>query len=163
MKIKTVEELRKLYNKPSGRTILKELNQLEEHSENFINNSPFVMVGSHSNSGDIEVSPKGGKPGFVKITDKNKIVIPDSKGNNRQDSLTNIIETGKIELLFLIPGIDETLRVNGSAYLSTNKAHLELFLEEEKKPNVVVIVTIDKLFMHCAKAFNSINLFNIQI
>jgi PPOX class probable FMN-dependent enzyme len=163
MIIKSIEELRKLYSKPSERAVLKELSELEGHSINFIDKSPFVLVGTHSNKGEADVSPKGGKPGFIKVLNKTHIAIPDSKGNNRLDSLTNIIESGKIGLLFLIPGIDETLRVNGTAYLSTSPEHLDLFIDERNQPKVAIVVKINKLYMHCAKALMRSKLWSEEI
>ena len=128
MTIKTIEELRKLYDHPSGRAEIKQLSQLEKHSKHFINTSPFAVISTVSEEGKMDTSPRGGSPGFIKVIDHKTLYIPDARGNNRLDSLTNIIQTGHIGLLFIIPGIGETLRVNGSAKISADIDKLNLFL-----------------------------------
>jgi len=134
MYIESKEELRKLYGFPKGRAKNKQLGSLEKHSIKFIQCSPFVAISTHALTGSIDCSPRGGKPGFVKIPNEHCIIIPEAKGNNRLDSLVNIIETGNIGCLFLIPGVDETLRVNGSARISTETTHLSLFSDERNPP-----------------------------
>lgn len=150
--IDSLEALRKLYDAPKGRALKKVLPGLEEHSKHFIQTSPFLLISTVSETGKMDVSPRGGGAGFVEILDATTLLIPDYKGNNRLDSLTNILETGRIGLLFLIPGIDETLRVNGSAKLSADPSYLSRFDQEFKAPTSCIIVTIEELFLHCAKA-----------
>ncbi|MEJ2043234.1 MAG: pyridoxamine 5'-phosphate oxidase family protein [Reinekea sp.] len=104
------------------------------------------------NRAQLTVPPRGGSPGFVKILNKSCIILPDSKGNNRLDSLVNIIDTGYIGCLFLIPGIDETLRVNGLARISTSAEHLDLFSDSRNPPRTCIEITIKEVFLHCAKA-----------
>jgi len=127
MTINTEEELRALYGFAKGKAVDKQLAELEFHSKNFINHSPFVLLSTSSKGGDVDCSPRGGEIGFVKVINNKTIILADSKGNNRLDSLVNIIETKKIGCLFLIPGVDETLRVNGSALISTDSEYLDLF------------------------------------
>ena len=153
MKIENEAQLRELYGYPSGRSNEKVLNHLEKHAINFIDFSPFLMMSTSSRKGEMDASPRGGVSGFVKVMDKKILVIPDAKGNNRVDSISNIIETGRLGLLFLIPGVDETLRINGSAFLSTDTKYLELFTEEKKPPKACVVVKVEEAFLHCAKAF----------
>lgn len=153
MKITTVSQLRELYEYPRGRAKDKVLSKLDKHSKNFINTSPFLVLSSSNNKGKQDASPRGGFPGFVKVIGDSKIVIPDAKGNNRVDSLSNIIETGKIGLLFLIPGVNETLRINGNAYISTDKEYLNLFNSQQNKPRSAIVITAEEVFLHCAKAF----------
>ena len=153
MKIETISQLRELYGSPSGRASKKQLPSLEKHSINFIEKSPFLVVSTFSESGKADTSPRGGEPGFVKVLNNNEIIIPDAKGNNRLDSLVNIVETGRIGMLFLIPGLDETMRVNGSASLSTDAQYLDLFKEEKNPPKVCIHIQIEEAFIHCAKAF----------
>lgn len=153
MNIENEEQLRALYGHPSGRAKIKALLQLEKHSKNFINKSPFVVISTVNESYKLDASPRGGSPGFIKVIDDKTIIIPDAKGNNRLDSLSNIIETQHIGLLFMIPGVDETLRVNGKAYISTDTIHLDAFDTERKRPNACIVVAIEELFLHCAKAF----------
>jgi PPOX class probable FMN-dependent enzyme len=152
MYIKSVNQLRELYGYPKGRAKNKQLDSLEKHSINFIERSPFLTISTYAQSGSVDCSPRGGEPGFVKTLNENCIIIPDSKGNKRLDSLINIIETGNIGCLFLIPGVDETLRVNGSARLSTATKHLDLFTNHRNPPNSCIEITIDEVFLHCAKA-----------
>ncbi len=151
--IKNLEELRDLYGYPSERAELKVLNRLEKHAIHFIEKSPFVLVGSRSKEGRMDVSPRGGNPGFIKVLSETEILLPDFSGNNRVDTLSNIVETGRVGLIFLIPGIDETLRINGQASVSTNSKFIERFHEERKPPKSVIHIQIEELFLHCAKAF----------
>lgn len=153
MKIISKEQLRTLYGFPSGRAKDKVLGALENHSIHFIECAPFLVLSSVNKQGQLDASPRGGQPGFVKVINNAKIVIPDAKGNNRIDSLINIVETGEIGLLFLIPGIDETLRINGKAYISTGQEDLELFSSENHLPKSCIVVSVQEVFLHCAKAF----------
>ncbi len=153
MKISNTNQLRKLYGFPSGRARDKALLCLEKHSINFINKSPFLVLSTSSNKNEMDASPRGGTPGFVHVLDDNTILIPDSKGNNRVDSITNIIETGQVGTLFLIPGVDETLRVNGTAFISTDDDYLKLFSSEQNPPKTCIVFTVQEVFLHCAKAF----------
>lgn len=152
MKISSEKELRELYGWPKGRAKSKVLSQLEKHAERFIQLSPFFLMSTYDKKGQADASPRGGKPGFVKILDQHTLLIPDSKGNNRVDSLINIVETGNIGCLFLIPGIDETLRINGSAIISTDAEYLNLFSEERQPPKTCIKLAINEVFLHCAKA-----------
>ncbi len=153
MKIESIQQLRELYGYPSGRAKDKVLSKLETHAINFINQSPFLILSSSNKEGKQDASPRGGALGFVKVISDSEIIIPDSKGNNRVDSLSNIVETGKVGLLFLIPGVDETLRINGNAYLSTDKDYLNVFTAEKNPPKSCIVVAIEEVFLHCAKAF----------
>lgn len=153
MKITDSDQLRALYGFPSGRAKDKVLFKLEKHSINFIKHAPFLVLSSVSKQGSLDASPRGGRPGFVKVLNETQIVIPDAKGNNRIDSLINIVETGEIGLLFLIPGVDETLRINGKAYVSTSENMLALFSSESNLPKTCIVITVEEAFLHCAKAF----------
>ena len=152
MTITTEKELRDLYGWPKGRAEKKVLSRLEKHSKNFIKHSPFLVISTYDKQGRCDTSPKGGKPGFVRILDDNTLLIPDSKGNNRVDSLINLLETGNISCLFLIPGIDETLRINGTAIITTNEEFLGIFNEEKNPPKSCIKITVAENFLHCAKA-----------
>lgn len=152
MYIESEEQLRNIYGFPKGRSKDKQLAALEKHSINFIELSPFVLISTRAQSGSVDCSPRGGKSGFVKVLSENKLLIPDAKGNNRLDSFVNIIETGSVGCLFLIPGVDETLRVNGVARISTDLKYLDLFQDERNPPNTCIEITIEEVFLHCAKA-----------
>lgn len=152
MYIESAAQLRKIYGYPKARAKDKQLDALEVHAINFIAHSPFVIMSSRSVKGCVDCSPRGGKPGFVKVLNQNCLLFPEGKGNNRLDSLVNIVETGALGCLFLIPGIDETLRVNGVARVSTAAKHLTLFANDPHPPKSCIELTIEEVFLHCAKA-----------
>lgn len=152
MHIKSSEELRQIYGWPKGRAEIKVLSTLDKHSINFIDKSPFLVLSTQDKRGSMDCSPRGGKIGFVHVLDDKTIVIPDSKGNNRVDSLINIVESGRVGILFLIPGIDETLRINGSAIVSIDQKYIDLFPNEKITPKSVLVINIEEAFLHCAKA-----------
>ena len=127
MIITNINKLRALYGYPKGRAKDKVLQTLDKHAINFIKTSPFLIMSTVNAAGQMDASPRGGQAGFVKIIDKNTIIIPDSKGNNRLDSLSNIIETESVGMIFLIPEVDETLRINGKAQISTSPEYLSRF------------------------------------
>lgn len=149
--IDTIEALRGRYPPAHGRSVAKQLSGLDHHCQAFIALSPFVVLAT-GGSGEMDASPRGGAPGFVKITGDGKLLLPDFPGNNRLDSLSNLIENGKIGLLFLIPGVDETLRVNGRARLSDEAALIDQFALEKRLPRLVIEVTVTEAYLHCAKA-----------
>lgn len=153
MTILTHSELRSHYAQPQERARRKELRSLDHHCRDFIALSPFVVLSTCDEEHNLDASPRGGDPGFVKVTDDGRLLLPDSPGNNRLDSFQNIISTGKVGLLFLIPGFDETLRVNGNAILSTQENDIRSCATERRAPKVVVRVTVTAAYLHCAKAF----------
>lgn len=160
MTITNLSQLRELYDQPNERASGKQLSKLDKHAVNFINNSPFLILSTVSKNGEMDSSPRGGKSGFVKILNDHEIVIPDSKGNNRIDSLTNIIETGRVGMLFLIPGMDETLRVNGSAHISTDVELINSFPSDNRPPKTCIVIKLEEVFLHCAKALMRSKLWN---
>lgn len=149
----TEAELLALYAKPGERALRKELTALDAHCRRFVALSPFVVVSTCSEAFELDASPRGGDPGFVKVTPDGVLLLPDAPGNNRLDSLRNIARTGRAGLLFLIPGFDETLRVNGAAALSTEPADIARCTTERRAPRLVVRVTVSAAYLHCAKAF----------
>ena len=153
MKIETLEQLRTLYATPKERAVKKQLAALDRHCKHYINLSPFVVLSSMGGDKVLDASPRGGAPGFVKVIDDNTLLIPDSPGNNRLDTLENIIHTGRLGLLFLIPGVDETLRVNGVAELSVAPAEIAQCTTEVRAPKLVIRVSVQQAYLHCAKAF----------
>lgn len=154
-------ELRELYRLP-GNTVDKVLPQLDQHARAFIDAAPFVLVGTSSPDGTADVSPKGGPPGFVVVLDDQRLVIPDLAGNNLLDSITNIVAGSGIGLLFLVPGVDETLRVNGLACLTTDPAVLDACAVKDRRPKAAIGVTVTQQYMHCAKAFRRSELWQPQ-
>jgi uncharacterized protein len=151
--IATESEMREIYRMPAAGTKLKVLPRLDQHARTFIGASPFVLMGTTSPDGTGDVSPKGGPAGFVVVLDDQRIAIPDLSGNNLLDSITNIVNGSGIGLLFLVPGIDETLRVNGHACLTTDPAVLDACAVKDRRPKAAIGVTVVQQYMHCAKAF----------
>jgi PPOX class probable FMN-dependent enzyme len=153
MSLTTRHELRQLYGAASERASLKELPSLDRHAQQFIALSPFVVLASANATGQMDASPRGGAPGFVKVIDTQTLLIPDAPGNNRLDTLENILDTGQLGLLFMLPGFDETLRVNGQAVLSTEPSALQQCADARRTPVLVIRVRVQAVYLHCAKAF----------
>ncbi len=153
MHMRSIDELRAHYKLPQERAVKKQISSLDKHCRNFIELSPFVVLSTSDATFNLDASPRGGDPGFVKITASGELLIPDAPGNNRLDSLENILSTGKIGLLFLIPGFDETLRVNGEASLSTAASDIAACSTERRAPATVIRVAVTAAYLHCAKAF----------
>ena len=150
-RITDVETLEKLYGLPVGAPIDKEIDYLHPHYQKLIAASPFFVLATGGPAG-MDASPRGDAPGFVAVEDEKTLLIPDRRGNNRVDSLRNIIADPRVALLFLIPGVGETLRVNGRAEIRTDPALLERFAVEGKLPRSVVVVRVDTCFFQCARA-----------
>lgn len=150
--VRTVEDLRHLYGEPSERARLKALPKLDRHCRRFIELSPFLVIGTADASGSADCSPRGDAPGFVQILDDRTLAIPDRPGNNRADTLSNIIANPNVALIFFVPGINETLRVNGRARVVTDAALLDGMAVLGKLPRSAILVTVERAFLHCAKA-----------
>ena len=148
----TLSDLRRLYPPAKARSLRKQLDRLDGHCQRFIALSPFVVLSSAGPAGALDASPRGGDPGFVQVLDEHTLLIPDAPGNNRLDTLENVASTGRLGLLFLVPGVDETLRVNGSAVLSTRADWLDRCAIERRRPVLVVAVSVQEAYLHCAKA-----------
>ena len=151
--VQTIEELWEIYKKPGENAVRKELNALDFHARNFIDRSPFVLIGSQDHSGNADVTPKGDLPGFVSVLDDVTLAIPDRPGNNRLDTWQNIIENPAVGMIFLIPGMAETLRANGEARLTVDTALCERMGVNGRPALSVLIVKVHQVYMHCAKAF----------
>ena len=149
MTILTLDALRTLYAPARERSVKKEMTHLDAHCLRFVALSPFVVIASSRVAGALDASPRGGAAGFVKALGSGALLIPDSPGNNRLDTLENIIQIG---LLFLVPGVDESLRVNGRATPSTDEADLTVCAEPKRRPKLVIRVTVEAAYLHCAKA-----------
>ncbi|MDQ6437058.1 pyridoxamine 5'-phosphate oxidase family protein [Mesorhizobium sp. LHD-90] len=151
--ITTREQLRQQYKPAQEGALRKELRILDPHCRNFIAKSPFVLIGSSDGKGNADVTPKGDKPGFVAVLDEITLAIPDRPGNNRLDTLENILDNPAIGLLFLIPGMNETLRINGEARITLDATLRERLAVDGKAPQSVIVVKARAVYMHCAKAF----------
>ena len=150
-RIADLETLERLYGAPSGAAVEKELDHIHRHYRTMIEASPFVVLATSGPDG-LDASPRGDDAGFVTVEDEKTLLIPDRRGNNRADSLRNIISDPHVALLFLIPGVGETLRVNGRAMISTAPELLERFSVGAKLPRSVIVVRVDTVFFQCSRA-----------
>ncbi len=149
--ITTLEQLKAIYGKPVGNSLVKELSYVSEHYRTFIEASPFVVLAT-SGPGGLDCTPRGDPPGFVRVVDRNTLMLPDRRGNNRIDSLRNLVTDPRISLLFLIPGVGETLRVNGRAVINTDPDLCRSFAMGDKLPRSVIVVTAERVYFQCPKA-----------
>ncbi len=150
-RITTVEQLEVLYGAPAARSLVKELDCISDHYRVFIEKSPFVILATVGPEG-LDCSPRGDPPGFVRVADNKTVLMPDRRGNNRADSLHNIVRDPRVSLLFLIPGVGETLRINGRAAISIEPSLCESFAINGKAPRSVLVVTVDRIYFQCQKA-----------
>jgi PPOX class probable FMN-dependent enzyme len=151
--------LRELYGEPSDAAIAKEIDYVHPHYRAMIEASPFMVMATSGPEG-LDVSPRGDPPGFVVVEDDRTLLIPDRRGNNRADSLNNLVADPRIALLFLIPGVGETLRVNGRAEISVDPAMLERFPAQGKLPRSVIVVRVERVYFQCPKALVRSDLWN---
>jgi PPOX class probable FMN-dependent enzyme len=149
--IDTLDDLRDCYPQPLERSLRKSLKTLDAHMRHFISLSPFLCLGT-SGSGGGDVTPRGDSPGFVHVLDEQTLLIPDWPGNNRLDSLTNVVANPNVGLLFFVPGVNETLRINGAAEITMEPALLERWTVNGKHPRSAMRVTVREAYLHCAKA-----------
>jgi len=157
--IATIDELESIYAKPLPTSVAKELSSLNELYKKLIAASPFVSVASIGPDG-MDCSPRGDGAGFVHVLDDKTLAIPDRRGNNRLDTLRNIVEDPRVALLFMIPGYNETLRVNGQAYITNDQDLLNRFEVDGKKPATVIVAHIEKVYFQCARAIKRSNLWD---
>ena len=149
----SADELAALYGPPVEAVVSKIIDHLDQHCRDFIARSPFVLVATSDELGSCDVSPKGGAPGFVSVLDEQRLAIPDAPGNRLVYSLRNVVASRRAGLLFVIPGMEETLRVNGRAWLTRDPEVLEPLAAGPKPPKVAIGVEVEEAFLHCAKAF----------
>jgi PPOX class probable FMN-dependent enzyme, DR_2398 family len=154
------QDLRAVIGVPSPRSVLKERRSLDEHTRAFIARSPFLLMATSDANGRCDVSPKGDGPGFVQVLDDQRIVIPERPGNKRFDGMLNIMANPHVGLIFLVPGRQETLRVNGKAWITRDPQLLEPCVAHGKVPLVAIAVEIEQCFLHCPKAFVRSRLWN---
>src|SRR5664280_311940 len=149
--VTTLEQLEALYGEKDPNSIVKEIDHINDGYRKLIESAPFVAVATGGPEG-LDCSPKGDAPGFVRILDDKTLAIPDRPGNNRLDGFRNILRDPRVALLFLIPGIGETLRVNGRASISIDPALMQSFAINGKLPRCVLVVHVDSVYFHCSKA-----------
>ena len=145
-------ELESLYGEPHERSVLKVKDCLDDNSRRFIEAAPFAVLATSDEQGNLDCSPRGDYAGFVRVLDEKTLLLPDRRGNNRTDSLKNIIENPQIALLFFVPNVAETFRVNGTAQISVAPDLLAEFAVEGKTPKTVLIVRVREAFVHCSRA-----------
>jgi uncharacterized protein len=158
----TKPDLRALFGAPSELAVKKELHRLDPHARAFIALSPFVVVASADAAGRCDATPRGDAPGFVEVLDDGRLLIPDRRGNNRIDTFQNIAENPHVGLIFMVPGINETLRVNGAASITTEPALLEPLAVQGKTPKAALLVTPEEVYFHCGKALIRSDLWNAE-
>jgi len=158
--VEDIREIREIYGEPAERAVKKQLPKLEKHSRAFIARSPFIVMATCDAEGRCDASPKGDAPGFVRVLDDHTLLIPDRLGNNRVDTISNLLKSPGIGLIFFVPGLRETLRVNGRAQITTDPALLEPCAVQGKAPRSGILITAEEVYFHCGKALIRSDLWN---
>jgi len=149
----TLDDLDSLYGQPHPTTKAKSLDHVDKYGRQFLALSPFCVISAAGPDGSMDVSPRGGEPGFVHVEDDRTVMLPDRPGNNRLDTLRNLVAgSGRIGMMFMIPGFDDIYRINGTASLSDDPALLDRFVEFGRKPRSMVRIAVEEAFLHCPKA-----------
>ena len=149
--VRSVAELEALYGQPGEASTVKEVAHITPHYRAYIEAAPFCALATSGPEG-LDCSPRGDKPGFVRVHDEKTLMLPDRRGNNRVDSLRNLLHDPRISLMFLIPGCGETIRINGRAAISTDPELCRSFVFNDKTPRSVIVVTVERVYYQCAKA-----------
>src|SRR6266481_914712 len=157
--VRSVAELESLYGQPAEASTVKEVARITPHYRTYIEASPFCTLATSGPEG-LDCSPRGDKPGFVRVHDEKTLMLPDRRGNNRVDSLRNVVRDPRVALLFLIPGVGNTLRLNGHAQVSVDQDLLASFKMDGKAPRTVVVMTVDEVYFQCARAIVRSDLWN---
>ncbi len=155
-------DLRTVYAEPSRTVVDKCFPHLDKHSRRFLELSPFFCIGSSRADGLGDVSPRGGEPGFVHAIDDTHIAFPDRPGNNRLDTLGNIVHQPAVGMLFFLPGVEDMLRINGLARVTTEPVLMDHFVHDGKPPRSVVLIEIREVYFHCSKALRRSDLWNSE-
>jgi len=149
--VTSIDQLEPLYGEPYGPSLVKETDRITGPYRAFIEAAPFFALATSGPEG-MDCSPRGDAPGFVRVHDEKTLLVPDRRGNNRIDSLRNLLQDPRVALLFLIPGCGETIRVNGRAAISIDPELTRTFIVNDKVPRAVLVVTVDRIYYQCAKA-----------
>ena len=161
--INCASDLRNIYKEPTEIAVRKVLSKLDNHLRHFIELSPFLVLSTVRGDGFCDASPRGDAPGFVRVLDEKNIFLPDRPGNNRLDSLTNIVSNPGVGILFMIPGLEETLRVNGTARVMLDMSLLESSIVQGKTPKSGLQITINECYIHCGKALRRSKLWDSNL
>ena len=160
-KIESLDALRAIYGDASKRAAVdKQLDYIDAHARRFIAASPFLVMSTVGTDGLCDISPKGDAPGFVEVLDDKTVAVPDRRGNNRLDGLSNLLDNPVIGLIFFLPGMNETLRLQGTAEIRDDADLLERFAINDKPPSTVTVIKVQELYFHCAKALMRSNLWD---
>jgi PPOX class probable FMN-dependent enzyme len=151
--LERTEQLRELYEPAMERAVRKDIGRLDEMCRHLIAAAPMLFVASVSADGRMDVTPRGGPPGFVTVLDERRLAIPDATGNRRLDTLENVVATGRVGVIFVIPGRDTTLRVNGRACVTSRPELLDRLTPVGKPPRTAIVVEAEEVYAHCPKAF----------
>jgi len=160
MSLNSRDDLRTIYREPRGGAVNKVIHELDEHCVAFLERSPLMVMSTADANGVCDGSPKGGAPGFARVIDPQRLGWADASGNNRLDSFENVVQNPSVALLFLIPGLDETFRINGTAELSTDPELCAQFTLGNTPARVVVVVNVVEAYMHCSKALRRAEVWN---
>ena len=160
MALTSRDDLRTIYREAKGGAVDKVIHELDHHCVNFLAKSPFMVLSTADENGVVDGSPKGGEPGFARVLADGRVGWADSSGNNRLDSFENVVINPSVAMLFMIPGLNETLRINGTAELLTDPELGEQLSLGGRPAKVVVAVTVEEAYMHCAKAFRRASLWD---
>ncbi|ROS01690.1 hypothetical protein EDC56_2135 [Sinobacterium caligoides] len=161
-KITSLAQLRELYGEPREVSLQKQQDQLDDYSKQFLSLSTFALLSTANSEGVQDCSPRGDVGGFIHCLDDKTIALPDRPGNNRLDSLSNIVQNPNVGLLVLVPGFKECLRINGRASLVTDQALLADFEQRNKLPKSVIVVRVEEVYFHCTKAITRANLWDVE-
>ena len=153
-------DLRATYAAPSRHAVAKDIRRIDAHSRRFIELSPFLCMGTMGRDGTGDVSPRGGPPGFVHVLGDSQLAMPDHPGNNRLDSLSNLVSQPGVGLVFFIPGVEEVLRINGTARVTTDERLRQRLLVDGKAPRAAIVVDVVQVYLHCAKALRRARLWD---
>jgi uncharacterized protein len=151
--IERVEQLREFYDEPMERAVRKDIGRIDEMCRRLIAAAPMLFIATYSKDGQADVSPRGGPPGFVTVLDEQRLAIPDATGNRRLDTLENVVESGRAAVIFVIPGRDTTLRVNGPAQVTADPELLGEIHAVGKPPRTAIVLEAEEVYAHCPKAF----------
>jgi uncharacterized protein len=151
--IERVEQLREFYDEPMERAVRKDIGRIDEMCRRLIAAAPMLFIATYSKDGQADVSPRGGPPGFVTVLDEQRLAIPDATGNRRLDTLENVVESGRAAVIFVIPGRDTTLRLNGPAHVTADPELLGEIQAVGKPPRTAIVLEAEEVYAHCPKAF----------
>jgi PPOX class probable FMN-dependent enzyme len=160
--VTSLEQIRDLIDKPHEAIVMKNIAMMDSHVRNYLKLSPLFFLATSDVNSRTDVSPRGDKPGFVRVLDDNRLTFPDRPGNRRTDSLINMMDNPQMGMIFIIPGLDEVLRINGRAIITRNEAFIAEHDWKGKTTGLAVVVEVEECFIHCPRAFKQAGLWNAE-